>query len=331
MKALVYTGAEKLVYQDVNEPCVKQGEVLIKVMSVGICGSDMHAYLGHDERRPAPLILGHEVAGVIVNSQQTQQRVTVNPLVTCMQCDYCLSERTNLCQQRQILSMPPREGGFAEYVSVPSRNLFAIEDQLSFQQAALAEPIAVCWHAVRLARENLQTDFTNLRILILGGGAIGLGSALVCQHFNADQIHIAETNPLRHDILQASGPFEIFNPIDSNPSCSFDLVIDAYGGTKTQQLASQWVGPGGIIVNIGLAGGQVGLDIRRMTLQDISFIGSYTYTESDFEQTVSAINNNQLGKLDWFQAYGLDQGSQLFEKINAGQMPYPKVILNTNE
>ena len=105
MKALVYDGVETLTFRDVPDPVVADNEHLIRVEAVGICGSDMHAYLGHDARRPAPLILGHEAAGIIVGGPKDGMRVTVNPLVTCGTCAACTSGRENLCPTRQIISM----------------------------------------------------------------------------------------------------------------------------------------------------------------------------------------------------------------------------------
>ena len=96
------------------DPVPGDGEDVVRIGAVGICGSDMHAYLGHDARRPAPLILGHEAAGVIETGARAGTRVTVNPLVTCGTCRYCKDGRDNLCTTRQIISMPPREGGFAD-------------------------------------------------------------------------------------------------------------------------------------------------------------------------------------------------------------------------
>ena len=123
MKALVYDGIETLGFRDVPDPIPNDGELLIKVEAVGICGSDMHAYLGHDARRPAPLILGHEAAGVVTGGDSDGMRVTVNPLVTCTTCAACQSGRENLCPARQIISMQPREGAFAQYISMPRCNL----------------------------------------------------------------------------------------------------------------------------------------------------------------------------------------------------------------
>jgi hypothetical protein len=106
-KALVCTGIEALDFRDVPDPNPAPGEVLIAVESVGICGSDMHAYLGRDARRPAPLILGHGAARVIVAGPRAGERVTVNPLATCGTCPACTSGREDLCPTRQIISMPP--------------------------------------------------------------------------------------------------------------------------------------------------------------------------------------------------------------------------------
>ena len=112
MKALIYTGEQSMTFGDATEPKAEMGDNLINVQAVGICGSDMHAYLGHDERRPAPLILGHEAAGLVIEGPMQGQRVTVNPLVACGTCRACQEGRVNICPSRQIISMPPREGAF---------------------------------------------------------------------------------------------------------------------------------------------------------------------------------------------------------------------------
>ena len=156
MKALVYDGVETLGFRDVADPSAAAGDHLIRVEAVGICGSDMHAYLGHDARRPAPLILGHEAAGVVVGGPRDGMRVTVNPLVTCGRCPACTSARENLCPHRQIISMQPREGAFAQFVTMPEQNLVEVPQDVTLSKAALAEPLAVSWHAVRLAIDALH-------------------------------------------------------------------------------------------------------------------------------------------------------------------------------
>ncbi len=96
MKALIYKSAEHLAFEETDTPKAKEGEVLVHIKAVNICGSDMHAYFGHDDRRPAPLILGHEAAGVIAEGAEKGQEVVINPLVTCGSCRMCKTGRDNL-------------------------------------------------------------------------------------------------------------------------------------------------------------------------------------------------------------------------------------------
>ena len=96
MKALVYDAVETLTYRDVPDAQAELGQQLIRIAASGICGSDMHAYLGHDERRPSPLILGHEAAGIIIGGPRDGERVTINPLVTCGTCTACTSGRDSV-------------------------------------------------------------------------------------------------------------------------------------------------------------------------------------------------------------------------------------------
>ena len=326
MKALVYTAPEELLYQDVPDPAAMAGDEVIKIDSVGICGSDMHAFQGHDDRRPAPLILGHEAAGITTEGR----RVTVNPLVTCGDCSYCRSGRDNICQSRQIISMPPREGAFAEWLSMPSRNLVTVPDDVPLYKAALAEPIACGWHAVRLGREQLagHADGTSPeKALVIGGGAIGVGAALSASAQGCKDITLVEPNTLRREYLAANLPFTIMHPDDLEDALFFDLVIDGVGYEATRSLASAKAAPGGVITHIGLGSAEGGIDIRRLTLQEITLIGTYTYTAEDFRQTAAAIFSGALGSLDWIEQRQLNEGNQAFHDIRSGVVAAPKILL----
>jgi L-gulonate 5-dehydrogenase len=332
MKALVYTSPERMEYRDEPDVAARDGELLIRVDSVGICGSDMHAYLGHDDRRPAPLILGHEAAGVVVSGPEAGRRVTVNPLVTCGKCEACRSGRNNLCPDRQIISMPPRPGAFAQFVSMPPENLVTVPDAISLETAALAEPLACGWHAVRLSASASAKLLAEARCLVIGGGAIGLGAALALAAMGARRIAISETNTLRHAALKGAGPFEVYDPRNSSPvgDGEADIVIDAVGYAATRETACRVVRPGGVIVHIGLGDGMDGLDIRRMTLQEITFIGTYTYTPDDFRETAAAIFDGLLGPLDWFDIRSLSDGPNAFADIRSGRAAAPKIVLKPN-
>ena len=329
MKALVYTEPKSLVWRDEPDPVLPLGESLVRVEAVGICGSDMHAYLGHDERRPAPLILGHEAAGQVVEGPGTGRRVTVNPLATCGACRACKAGRNNLCPSRQILSMVPRQGAFAEFIAIPADNLVEVPDGVSFEKACLAEPLACGWHGVRLGGKALDLPLAEARCLVIGGGAIGLGAALALKAQGAVDVTISEANPRRIPALESAGDFTIAAPdaIMTEDPGGYDLVIDGVGFGATRGTASRAARPGGVIVHIGLGDASAGLDIRRMTLQEITFIGAYTYTPQDFRDTAAAIFDGRLGSLDWMEARPLTQGATAFYDILDGRASAPKIIL----
>lgn len=326
MKALVYTGEKTLEYREVPEPIARNNDVLIKVKCVGLCGSDMHAFLGHDERRPAPLILGHEAAGIIMSGQNRDKRVTVNPLVTCGHCDACKTGRENLCPNRQIISMQPREGAFAEFISMPTRNLIDVPDNISLEGAALCEPIACGWHALRLAEQVLVSPPENTNALTIGGGAIGLGAALSLKANGYQNVTIVEANKKRRDFIAGKTDFKIIAPEALTDEASFDLIIDGVGIKPTRAMACRIAKPGGVIAHIGLGDNHDGLDIRRMTLQEIAFIGCYTYTHKHFCETAEAIFSGDLGALDWIEIRNLSQGQSAFEDILAGNVAAPKIV-----
>jgi len=322
MKALVYSGPETLGFDEVPDPVPGAGEVLIRVDSAGICGSDMHAWAGHDPRRPAPLILGHEVAGTIVAGPRAGRRVTVNPLVTCGACPACSAGRDNLCPERQIISMPPRPGGFAELLAMPEANLVAVPDDVPLERAALAEPLAVGWHGVRLGLAALPADAPR-RALVIGGGAIGLAAALALGAMGCTDVTVAEPNPARRHYLELNAGVAAVAEAEG----AFALVVDAVGLAATRARASALAMPGGVIVHIGLAEDAGGLDIRRMTLREITFIGTYTYTARDFTDTAQALFEGRLGPLDWVETRPLRGGAQAFADLRRGAVAAPKIIL----
>ena len=328
MKALVYLGDQTLAMQDQPDPEPSQDEILIKVAAVGICGSDMHAYLGHDARRPPPLILGHEACGIAQSGRFQGKHVVVNPLVTCGVCDACLDGRSNLCPSREIISMAPRQGAFAELIRIPERNAIEVPQGLSPEKAALAEPIATSFHAVTVGERHLWRPVVESQCLVIGAGAVGLAAALILRARGVRRIVVAETNGGRRQTALDQGGFEVVNPIDDLiDENAFDLVIDAVGGPKTRELGCRGAKPGGVFVHIGLMDGDGGMDVRKLTLQEITFVGVYTYTMVDFRHTLAAMASGALGPLDWFVEEPLSGGAQAFQDLLAGTISASKVVL----
>jgi threonine dehydrogenase-like Zn-dependent dehydrogenase len=332
MKALVYTGPNSLKLRDEPDPVAADGDVIIRVDAVGICGSDMHAYHGFDSRRPAPLILGHEAAGRVLiggGDVVSGQRVTVNPLVTCTTCDFCLGGRSHLCAKRQIISMMPRPGAFAEQLSIPARNLVVVPDHLSLEHAALAEPLAVAYHAVNLGLRTLARPASASTAVVIGGGAIGLATALCLSLQGFSRVRVAEPHAGRRATAEKAGNFQAYAPGGKNEpaSDSIDLVFDAVGADVTRRAASALVRPGGTIVHIGLLPGEAGLDVRKITLQEITVVGTYCYTMVEFREVVAALAAAKFGPLGWFETRPLSDGARAFQDLDSGRTDAAKIVL----
>jgi threonine dehydrogenase-like Zn-dependent dehydrogenase len=329
MKALVYTKPNALEWRDEPEPSFGNDEVVVRVDAVGICGSDMHAYHGHDSRRPPPFVLGHEAAGYVMSGPKTGTRVAVNPLISCGVCDWCISGRPHLCPSRELLSVPPRPGAFAEFVRVPARNLYTVPDKLELTRAALTEPLAVAYHAVGLGVRLLSRAVTASHCLVLGGGAIGLGCALALKMQGAREIYIGEPNTARRRTASRVGHFHCYAPGERGEptKLSMNLIIDAVGSEATRAAACRLIKPGGVIVHAGLLPGSEGLNVRKITLQEIIVTGTYCYTPLEFRETLDAIAMGRFGPLDWIEERALSDGPQAFRDLDAGATGAAKIVL----
>jgi threonine dehydrogenase-like Zn-dependent dehydrogenase len=332
MKALVYTGTQELIYRDEKNPTEVDGESILKVYASGICGSDMHAYHGRDERRVPPLIIGHEVSGQVQNGKFKDKDVVLNPLIKCGKCNYCINGREHLCPKRVILGMNrpiERQGVFAEYVATPDQNIYEIPDGLDKNEAPVAEPTAVSLHAVLIGEQSLKKPLSECRTLVQGAGAIGLLCSLILSKIKGNKdIIISDPNKLRLNECSKYVDAKFVSPesedIDSN---SFDIVFDTVGLEVSRQQAIEVVKPGGSIIHIGLTQPAGPFNFRKMTLQEVTVIGTYCYTNNDFAQTLKILSNKNLGPLDWIEFRDLKNGANAFKEIHNGSCIAPKIIL----
>lgn len=328
MKALVYTDTLQVQYRDEPDPVPGPGEALIKIEAVGICGSDMHAYHGKDSRRIPPLILGHEAVGVVQNGPQRDRRVVLNPLMTCGICDHCQGGRSNLCAKRELIGMRVA-GAFAQFISIPERNLLEMPQDMDPVTASLAEPAATSLHAIYLAEKVLHRPISESRALILGGGSIGAFAALMLHHKGCLEIYLGDTNPLRRQTAESLACCVVFDPLgdDQPEEGAFDLVIDAVGSGRTRAASCRFVSAGGVVSHVGLQDNEPGLDTRRMTLEEITFLGNYTYSPVDLRAAIGALYRGALGSLDWVDTRPLSDGAAAFRDIHEGRAAAPKIVL----
>ncbi|MHB1417626.1 MAG: zinc-dependent alcohol dehydrogenase, partial [Chloroflexota bacterium] len=182
MKAAVLTAHYHIEFADIPEPEPKANEVKIKVISAGICGSEVHAFKGTHPFRHPPAILGHELAGEVVavgdeiNGYKVGDRVTVEPQILCGVCDACRAGYPNLCDNKVVLGTQKWVGGYAEYIVAPEQTLYKIPDSVSYDEAVMIEPLAVGVHAVREAKLKVGQS-----AIILGGGTIGLATLVAAR------------------------------------------------------------------------------------------------------------------------------------------------------
>ena len=329
MKALVYTNPNEVTYRDEPDPVLAANEVVLRIDAVGICGSDMHAYHGHDPRRVPPLILGHELVGTVVAGPGIGTRYTANPLITCGVCDYCVQGRNNLCANRTMVGMT-RPGAFAERMSIPVSSLIAIPQAMTPVMAALTEPAATALHALNLSLRAMQRPLPESSLLIIGGGAIGMLAALLARSYGCGDVSIAETNALRRASLETHAGCRAFDPLAEKAAAenSIDLVIDAVGATATRNAAFAAVKPGGVIMHVGLQDWASEIDMRKLTLAEITLLGTYTYSTADLRATVAALARGAFGNLAWVEQRPLAEGAQAFQDLHQGRSASAKIVLH---
>ncbi len=330
MKALVYTAPNTIEYRNELDPNLVADESLVRIDAVGICGSDLHAYLGHDSRRVPPLILGHEVCGTVVEGPRTGVKAVLNPLITCGECDDCVNGLTNLCKDRKLIGMN-RPGAFAEFITIPTKNIVEVPIDSDSTKLALTEPAAVSLHAVRLVEKVAVRPISEGAALVIGGGAVGLFCVYFLLDYGCKNITLAETNADRRMTIEKLGLCDVVDPVKTDlESDGFDSVLDAVGNEHTRRSSIQAVKPGGVIMHIGLSDAHGEMDVRKMTLAEVTFIGTYTYTALDFRVAARKIQNGEIGTLDWVDERSLAQGSTSFQELIQGQVASPKIVLRPN-
>ena len=331
MRALVYTSPGEMQLQERAMPEAAAGEVVLQIEAVGICGSDMHAWHGHDPRRQPGLVLGHEFVGRIVETRapgfERDSRWTGNPLIVCGVCDYCVQGRNNLCANRTMVGMT-RPGAYAEYMSIPAASLIAMPQQMAATAAALTEPAATAWHAINLSMRVLARPLHECRVLVIGGGAIGMLAGLLLRHLGVADLTMTELNALRRDAIARHVGCAAVDPrIAPLPEGTFDYVIDAVGAKATRQQAFAAVKPGGAIMHIGLQDWSSEIDMRKLTLAEITLQGTYTYTTADLRATVAGLDRGVFGDLAWVEERRLADGAQAFVDLDQGRCAAAKIVL----
>ena len=324
MKALVYVAPEKVEMQELPDPVVREGEALLEVSAAGICGSDLHGFLGLSERRQPGLVMGHETVARVVETHpgvegwRHGQRVCLNPLVSCSTCPACLAGRQNLCAEWRLFGMDRLHGTYAQLIAVPFRQLHALSEELPEAEAILAEPMAVVLHAFRISVvEPPET------MAIFGAGPLGAlalvlarlrGVPRVCVvDVNAERLEVARR--LGADLAIDAGRDRAAEAVRSWTGGGADYVVEAVGQTATRQAAVAAAAKGARIVFLGLADHDSSLPWIGMIRDEKTVCTSFAYAPRDFQASVRLIEARRFDLKPWTDILPLEQGQRGFLKM----------------
>jgi alcohol dehydrogenase len=313
MQAVVYTAPLELELHDIPEPKPAAGEVLVDVRAVGSCGSELEGFRSRSPFRVPPLVMGHEIAGVRAD---TGAPVAINPLISCHDCDLCLRGQANLCRSRALLGVH-RPGGFATRVAVPERALHPLAEGMSFERAALAEPLANAVHAIRHAQ---QLDSQPQTVGVLGAGMLGLALGIVARRVGAADVAICDLSEERLATATRVG-------LRAVPELQgeFDLVIDAVGSAATRQAGMTVLRPGGTAVWLGLHGPDAGIDALALTRSEQRVLGTFAYIDRDFRAGLALAGEIEID--GWIARRPLAEGVAAFLGLLDGPAAATKTML----
>jgi (R,R)-butanediol dehydrogenase / meso-butanediol dehydrogenase / diacetyl reductase len=337
MKAIVWNGPEEMAVEEVPEPAVESGTVVVRPEAVGICGSEIEGYLGRMGNRTPPLVMGHEFAGTVtevgegVDEDLIGREVAVNPLSSDGTCRLCRAGYTNLCPNRRLVGIHS-PGGFAEYALAPAQNVYPLPEGVEARAGALAEPLANGVHAVRL---GLAGGFVE-HAVVVGAGTIGLMCLQAAVLEGIPEVSVVEPHEARREqalelgarAAYASGE-EAREALEGpTEGLGADLVVDAVGAEVTRRMAVEvLLRPGGRAVFVGLHDDATTLGFHDIVRGQLDLQGSYAFTADDYEQALEWLVAGSAGIGELPPVLPLEEGPGAFAELVRGPSEQIKVFL----
>ena len=342
MKALVLQEYGKLVYEDVPRPQIGPDEVLVEVEACGICGSDVHGLDGSTGRRRPPLIMGHEAAGVVAESGPavrgwTQgERVTFDSTIYRLDDWYTRRGLYNLSDGRRVLGVSPgeyrRDGAFAEYVAVPQHILYRIPAALSFERAAMTEPVAVAAHAVRLTPIEPGDA-----ALVVGAGMIGLCLVQVLRASGCARVLAVDVDPARRELARNLGASLVLDPgtddvpravADVSEGRGADVAFEAVGIAATVKTAVESVRCGATVTLVGNLAASAEIPLQAVVTRQLRLQGSAAIA-GEYPAVLGMIERGAVNVDAMLSAVApLSEGPSWFARLRAREPGLMKVILS---
>lgn len=341
MKALILKEYRKFSCEDVPTPDIGPEDVLVRVKACGICGSDVHGIDGSTGRRIPPVIMGHEAAGVIektgakVTGWQAGERVTFDSTEVLRPDFYSQKGCFNLSDHRRVLgvSCPEyrRHGAFAEYVAIPQSILYRLPENLSFEQAAMVEPVSVAFHATSLVPNELNDS-----ALVIGCGMIGLCVVQALRIRGCGKIIAVDLDPSRLDMAQRFGADQTFKSDEAGlidkiraltSERGADIAVEAVGITPTVALAVNAVRKGGKIALVGNLSASIELPLQVVVTRQLTIVGSCA-SAGEYPACLDMIASGRVKVDEMMSAVcSLDEAPAWFERLYQGEPGLMKVIV----
>lgn len=344
MRAAVYDKAgQKLVVREVPTPKAEGNKAIIKVMQVGICGSDFSAYT--KDARLDGAVLGHEYAGIVEDPGQNPhlkkgQRVTVMPFPEpCGECEECRHAMYNLCKEANIgkkgqsLGMD-YPGALSEYVWAIGRFVFPIADNVSFEEGAMIEPLAVGLRAVKQAQV-----YAGARVLVTGAGFIAVASALLARMQGAAKVAAVVRNPARAQFMLDQGVVDaVFSTGDEDHQAQmrafaggsgFDCALECTGAGAMVNTCAFATKPAGRISLPGVGGHAEPVNLALLAVKEQVLVGSMEYTQDEFADTVAMVNSGRFNLMGFITRRAtLDELGDIFKAKKNGQLDEVKIMVD---
>ena len=302
-KGIQVSGPNSLEIINIDMPVITRGdEVIVEIKAAGVCGSDVHIYEGTHPIGGYPKIIGHELAGVVVetgsevNSIATGARVVIDPMIPCGTCIACRTGHSNTCSALKVLGVH-LDGGYAEYIKVPVKSLHQISDKISWECAALVEPFTVASQVTKQAQLNKDD-----RLLIIGAGAIGLAILQVAKAVGAEVI-VADILDSHLEAAASMGADHVINSstsdlVESVMKITNDdgvsVVIEAVGVKSLFEAGLKCTSPAARVVALGFDQRNLDISLFDITIKELNIIGS-------------RLNNGRFPEVvDWFEKGWVD-------------------------
>jgi L-iditol 2-dehydrogenase len=339
VRALVFEGPWQMPLRERPGPEPGPGEVVVAIHAAGICGSDVHGYVGTTGRRRVGVVMGHEAAGEVVavgpdvDGFEPGDRVAVRSVLPCGRCEECSRGASNVCPNREGLGMQ-FDGAYADAVVVPEGMLLAIPDSLSYEQAATIEPLAVALHAVRLTPVQPHDV-----VVLIGAGAIGLLALLALRAGDVGRIVATDRSAHRLELARSLGADEVIEAgrrditdriREATGGDGADAVIEAVGISTTAAQSIAVARAGAQVTWVGNSEPRVEIPMQDLVTRELVVRGAYAFTD-EFEDAAKLIAGGRIDVSPLIEHLApLEDGPDLFRALGEGRFDAAKVILQPN-